>query len=112
MRKSVDEKQRIMEWEQLIEECRSRPKDMSMDAWCRQTGGSKTNYYYWLRKLKKKEPEELHPDGTPEIVRIPEDISDMHDEGSIDIRIGRISIRVTEETWPYSSLIPSCIFYF
>ena len=65
MRKSVDEKQRIME-------CMSRPKDMSMNVWCRQTGVSKTNYYYWLRKLKKKEPEELHPIGTPEIVPINE----------------------------------------
>lgn len=36
-----------------IRDCRNRPSDMKVDAWCQQHGITKANYYYRLRRVQE-----------------------------------------------------------
>jgi hypothetical protein len=44
---------RLQNWSVMINDCQSRPSDMSVDDWCRQNNITKANYYYRLRKVRE-----------------------------------------------------------
>ena len=46
----VAEQIRLQQWADQIRDCQNRPADMKVDAWCREHGITKANYYYCLRR--------------------------------------------------------------
>ncbi len=87
----------VEEWKVLLESCDSRPKEMNLDAWCKEAGVSKSNYYYWKRRIKKaKEPDDDEP--KPVIVRIDSDTLQRDQEDHVDIDFHDLKIRVTNRT--------------
>ena len=44
----VAEQIRLQQWADQIRDCQNRPSDMKVDAWCREHGITKANYYYRL----------------------------------------------------------------
>ena len=46
----VAEQIRLQQWADQIRDCQNRPSDMKVDAWCREHGITKANYYYRLRR--------------------------------------------------------------
>ena len=44
----VAEQIRLQQWVDQIRDCQNRPSDMKVDAWCREHGITKANYYYRL----------------------------------------------------------------
>lgn len=49
----VAEQIRLQQWADQIRDCQNRPSDMKIDAWCREHGITKANYYYRLRRVRK-----------------------------------------------------------
>ena len=45
---------RIANWKSIIEQCQSRPEGQSAKQWLADNGISDKQYYYWLRKLRKR----------------------------------------------------------
>ncbi len=48
----IAEEYRIQQWAADIQECQTRPKDVSVAAWCHDHGITKANYYYRLRRVR------------------------------------------------------------
>ena len=48
----VAEQIRLQQWADQIRDCQNRPSDMKVDAWCREHGITKANYYYRLRRVR------------------------------------------------------------
>lgn len=44
---------RLEEWTNQIRDCKNRPADMKVEAWCAAHGISKANYYYRLRRVRE-----------------------------------------------------------
>ena len=44
---------RLQQWAADIRKCQARPKDVSVDAWCRSQGITKANYYYRLQRVRQ-----------------------------------------------------------
>lgn len=44
---------RIREWASMVQECRNRPNDMSVDEWCQANNITKANYYYRFAQVRK-----------------------------------------------------------
>ena len=57
----------VEEWRRLISECENRPKGVKFSDWCKSVGVSKTNYYYWKKRLRELESD------TPQIVKVEAD---------------------------------------
>ena len=49
----VAEQIRLQQWADQIRDCQNRPSDMKVDAWCREHGITKANYYYRLRRVRE-----------------------------------------------------------
>ena len=49
----VAEQIRLQQWADQIRDCQNRPSDMKVDAWCREHGLTKANYYYRLRRVRE-----------------------------------------------------------
>ena len=49
----VAEQIRLQQWADQIRACQNRPSDMKVDAWCREHGITKANYYYRLRRVRE-----------------------------------------------------------
>ena len=49
----VAERIRLQQWADQIRDCQNRPSDMKVDAWCREHGITKANYYYRLRRVRE-----------------------------------------------------------
>ena len=50
---------RIQEWMQMIQECKNRPVEMSVDEWCKNHSLTKSNYYYRVRQVNNPVPVSL-----------------------------------------------------
>ena len=86
----------VEEWRELLESCDSRPKEMNLDTWCKEAGVSKSNYYYWKRRMKKPD---MPDDGyKPVIVKINADTLQTEQEDFVDLDFHGIKIRVTDRT--------------
>lgn len=57
----------VEEWRRFIVECENRPKGVKFGDWCKSVGVSKTNYYYWKKRLRELESD------TPQIVKVEAD---------------------------------------
>ncbi len=57
----------VEEWRRLIAECENRPKGVKFSDQCKSVGVSKTNYYYWKKRLGELESD------TPQIVKVEAD---------------------------------------
>ena len=44
---------RLREWAQMVQDCKSRPEEMSVDEWCEAHSITKANYYWRLRKVRE-----------------------------------------------------------
>lgn len=44
---------RIHEWALQIQDCKSRPSNMSVEEWCERNQITKANYYYRLRRVRE-----------------------------------------------------------
>lgn len=44
---------RLNQWAQEIQDCQNRPKDMTVDEWCKQHNIKKANYYWRLSEVLK-----------------------------------------------------------
>lgn len=49
----IAEQIRLQQWADQIRDCQNRPSDMKVDAWCREHGLTKANYYYRLRRVRE-----------------------------------------------------------
>ncbi len=81
----------VEEWRRLIAECENRPKGVKFSDWCKSVGVSKTNYYYWKKRLGELESD------TPQIVKVEADEL-VSEEGFIEVESGNARIRVTDNT--------------
>ena len=81
----------VEEWRRLIAECENRPKGVKFGDWCKSVGVSKTNYYYWKKRLGELESD------TPQIVKVEADEL-FSEEGFIEVESGNARIRVTDNT--------------
>ena len=81
----------VEEWRRLIAECENRPKGVKFSDWCKSVGVSKTNYYYWKKRLCELESD------TPQIVKVEADTL-VSEEGFIEVESGNARIRVTDNT--------------
>ena len=81
----------VKEWRRLIAECENRPKGVKFSDWCKSVGVSKTNYYYWKKRLGELESD------TPQIVKVEADTL-VSEEGFIEVESGNARIRVTDNT--------------
>lgn len=68
---------------------------MNLNEWCRSVGVSKSNYYYWKKRLQSEESSEADP----VIVKVPDTLPKRNpvDEGLV-IEIAGMKIHVTEGT--------------
>lgn len=39
-------------WQDVIDQCLSRPKGTTTSQWCKDNGINRKSYYYWQRKLR------------------------------------------------------------
>ena len=84
----------IEEWKGLIRDCENRPDDVRFDDWCRNAGVSKSNYYYWKRRIREADGEKQ----LPAVVKTgPETLSSKKDR-FVDVEAGGVRIHVTEST--------------
>ena len=81
----------VEEWRRLRAECENRPKGVKSSDWCKSVGVSKTNYYYWKKRLRELESD------TPQIVKVEADTL-VSEEGFIEVESGNARIRVTDNT--------------
>lgn len=44
---------RLHQWAQEVQECINRPKDMTVDEWCKQHNIKKANYYWRLKRVRQ-----------------------------------------------------------
>ena len=84
----------IEEWKGLIRDCENRPDEVRFDDWCRNAGVSKSNYYYWKRRIREADGEKQ----LPAVVKIdPETLRSKKDR-FVDVEAGGVRIHVTEST--------------
>ena len=63
---------RIHEWAAMVQECRNRPNDMSVDEWCRANNITKANYYYRFAQVRKACLDSIPSDSVEhEIIAVP-----------------------------------------
>ena len=79
----VAEQIRLQQWADQIRDCQNRPSDMKVDAWCREHGITKANYYYRLRRvreacLKRCDPSPSFVELTAPAESIPAKVSHTH----------------------------------
>ena len=86
----------VEEWKGLLEACDSRPKDVNLDAWCKEAGVSKSNYYYWKRRIQGSN--RTCDEHDPVIVKIDAKTFQSVQEDFVDLETGNIRIRVTDRT--------------
>ena len=44
---------RLNQWALDVQECKNRPKDMTVEKWCEQRGITKANYYRRLKRVRQ-----------------------------------------------------------
>lgn len=96
---------RLQQWAAQIQECQSRPENMTVQEWCAAHGLTKADYYYRLRRVREVclEQSEVH-----EIVPLtPKAVSSTADadnrtfskkQDSLYITTGNCCIQVTQDT--------------
>lgn len=52
---------RLANWKALIEQCQARPKGQTTKQWLSDHDISEKQYYYWLRKVRKRAVAEMKP---------------------------------------------------
>ena len=75
----VAEQIRLQQWADQIRDCQNRPSDMKVDAWCREHGLTKANYYYRLRRVREACLELCEP--SPSFVELISPLDDIKDKG-------------------------------
>lgn len=104
---------RIQEWMQMIQDCKNRPVEMSVDEWCKNHSLTKSNYYYRVRQVRKACLETI-PYKTEEqsVVPVPsqlmeevnavapvqDSLSSSFEEPFLDLICHGITLRITERT--------------
>ncbi len=103
---------RIREWAAMVQECRNRPSDMSVDQWCQANNITKASYYYRFAQVRKACLDSI-PNDAVEHAIIPVPVELMHaepestavdlnnaviDDSFLDISANGVTIRVTEHT--------------
>lgn len=99
---------RLREWAQMVQDCRNRPEEMSVEEWCEAHSITKANYYYRMTQVRKAcldaVPKEVVEQA---IVPIPmnlmnieePDVSEKSSENSfLELTSNGITIRVTDRT--------------
>ncbi len=99
---------RIREWAQMVQDCKNRPEEMSVDEWCEAHSITKANYYYRMTQVRKAcldaVPKEVVEQA---IVPVPMNLmtideSDASEESSansfLELESNGITIRVTDHT--------------
>lgn len=99
---------RLREWAQMVQDCKSRPEEMSVDEWCEAHSITKANYYYRMTQVRKAcldaVPEEVVEHA---IVPVPmnlmtideSDASEKSSENSfLELESNGITVRVTQQT--------------
>lgn len=52
---------RLSQWAQEIQDCLNRPKNMTIDEWCRQHNIKKASYYWRLKRVRQACLEKMEP---------------------------------------------------
>lgn len=99
---------RLREWAQMVQDCRNRPEEMSVDEWCEAHSITKANYYYRMTQVRKAcldaVPKEVVEQA---IVPVPinlmpidePDVSEKSSENSfLELESNGFTIRVTDRT--------------
>jgi hypothetical protein len=90
---------RLQQWASQIQECNSRPDQVTVDEWCSQHGITRANYYYRLRKVRETCLDSVSRD----IVPVPQEaLMAVPDEqslsGELTLSIGNVRIQVNQNT--------------
>ena len=93
----------LQQWVQEIKDCNSRPKGMTVDAWCQEHGLNRHTYYWHLKEVRAayiNAAEEKHlipsEDSKPCFVEVPQ----RHEKISqtkVVIAIGAASLEISDE---------------
>lgn len=98
---------RLREWAQMVQDCKSRPEEMSVDEWCEAHSITKANYYYRMTQVRKAclkaVPKEVAEQA---IVPVPMKLMsiDEHDsfeteaDSFLELESNGITVRVTPQT--------------
>lgn len=98
---------RLREWAQMVQDCRNRPEEMSVNEWCEAHSITKANYYYRMTQVRKAcldaVPKEVVEQA---IVPIPMNLMTIAEQGSseteadsfLELESNGITVRVTQQT--------------
>lgn len=104
---------RIQEWMQMIQECKNRPVEMSVDEWCKNHSLTKSNYYYRVRQVRKTCLETISCEPTEQpVVPVPsqlmeeinavapvrDSLSSSFEKPFLDLICHGMTLRITEQT--------------
>ena len=102
---------RLKEWTSQIQECKQRPKGMTVEQWCDQNGVTRDNYYYHLTAVRKACLDNLLVEKTKHVEKIEkveqsivpvnfaqEETSENNLASMIELEINGITIKVNEST--------------
>lgn len=98
---------RLREWAQMVQDCKSRPEEMSVDEWCEAHSITKANYYYRMTQVRKACLETLPKEVVERaIVPVPMELMSVDEHGSpeteadsfLELESNGITVRVTQQT--------------
>ncbi|MBQ8230472.1 MAG: IS66 family insertion sequence element accessory protein TnpB [Lachnospiraceae bacterium] len=98
---------RLREWAQMVQDCKSRPEEMSVDEWCEAHSITKANYYYRMTQVRKACLEALPKEVVEQaIVPVPMELMSIDEHGSseteadsfLELESNGITVRVTQQT--------------
>lgn len=101
----VAEQIRLQQWADQIRDCQNRPSDMKVDAWCREHGLTKANYYYRLRRVREAclelcEPSTSFVELTAPADGVPGKDAQMHFSVAAVLHAGGITIDICSDASP------------
>ena len=98
---------RLREWAQMVQDCQSRPVEMSVDEWCEAHSITKANYYYRMTQVRKACLEAVPKEVVEQaIVPVPLELMAIEERGSseteadsfLELESNGITVRVTQQT--------------
>ena len=98
---------RLREWAQMIQECNSRPHDMTVDEWCAQHHITKANYYYRMKAVRAACIESVSEEVVQQaIVPVPMELLDTVRENKptipsadiIELEVHGVTVKVSLQT--------------
>ena len=59
---------RLASWKQIVQQCQSRPAGITQKNWLEKHGIQRSQFYYWLRKVRREALAEMAGSDHKEVV--------------------------------------------